>query len=78
MSSLHHVGEDLRQFVVGTGTTVGALTLDLFKGLGMSALAGARDGWRETMRRTFEGRGFYACTGAAVDAVEDAVEVVSE
>ena len=39
---------------------------------GDAALAGARDGWRETMRRTFEGRGFYACTGAAA-ALEDTV-----
>ena len=37
------------------------------------ALAGARDGWRETMRRTFEGRGFYACTGA-LETVDEAVE----
>ncbi|EOD25982.1 hypothetical protein EMIHUDRAFT_237254 [Emiliania huxleyi CCMP1516] len=38
-----------------------------------AALAGARDGWRETMRRTFEGRGFYACTGA-LETVDEAVE----
>ena len=29
-----------------------------------AALAGARDGWWETMRRTFAGRDFYACSGA--------------
>ena len=28
------------------------------------ALTGARDGWLETMRRTFAGREFYACSGA--------------
>jgi len=28
------------------------------------ALAGCRDGWWETMRRTFAGRSFYACAGA--------------
>ena len=28
------------------------------------ALAGCRDGWWETMRRTFAGRDFYACSGA--------------
>jgi len=31
------------------------------------ALAGCRDGWWETMRRTFDRRDFYACAGA-VDA----------
>lgn len=40
---------------------------------GDSAVAGGRDGWRETMRRTFEGRGFYACTGA-LETIEDAAE----
>ena len=33
----------------------------------------ARDGWCETMRRTFEGRGFCACTGA-LETVDEAVE----
>ena len=33
------------------------------------ALAGARDGWWETMRRTFAGREFYACSGD-MDEVE--------
>lgn len=28
------------------------------------ALAGCRDGWWETMRRTFSRRDFYACSGA--------------
>ena len=27
------------------------------------ALAGCRDGWWETMRRTFDRRDFYACSG---------------
>lgn len=30
-------------------------------------LAGARDGWLETMRRTFAGREFYACGGVTTD-----------
>ena len=30
------------------------------------AISGARDGWVQTMRRTFEAReGFYACSGVA-------------
>ena len=32
-------------------------------------LAGCRDGWWETMRRTFDRRDFYACAGA-VDAID--------
>ena len=32
------------------------------------ALAGGRDGWVATMRRTFEGRQFYACAGAQLPA----------
>ena len=33
------------------------------------SLAGARDGWWSTMRRTFAGRSFYACSGD-MEAVE--------
>ena len=32
------------------------------------ALAGCRDGWVETMRRTFSGREFYACSGVGTTA----------
>ena len=32
-------------------------------------LEGCRDGWLPTMRRTFAGRGFYACSGESVGAV---------
>ena len=36
------------------------------------AIAGARDGWVETMRRTFTGRGgFYACSGVPFDGARD-------
>ena len=31
------------------------------------ALAGCRDGWWETMRRTFAGREFYACSGSRAE-----------
>merc|ERR1712070_900593 len=31
------------------------------------ALAGCRDGWAETMRRSFARREFYACAGAMAD-----------
>ena len=37
-----------------------------------STLAGARDGWLETMRRTFAGRQFYACGGVNVEGVKTA------
>ena len=36
-----------------------------------AALAGARDGWWETMRRTFARREFYACAGATGFALGD-------
>ena len=39
------------------------------------ALAGARSGWRETMRRTFAQREFYACAGAT-DAAAVAAAVL--
>ena len=35
-----------------------------------AAIAGARDGWLETMRRTFAGREFYACSGANPGGIE--------
>ena len=35
-----------------------------------AALKGCRDGWLETMRRTFAGRGFYACAGVLRDESE--------
>ena len=38
------------------------------------ALAGARDGWWETMRRTFAGRDFYACSGAMEEVERVEVE----
>ena len=39
------------------------------------ALAGCRDGWLETMRRTFEGRGFYACSGVGAGAALSEAEI---
>ena len=38
------------------------------------ALAGCRDGWWETMRRTFDRRDFYACSGVG-SALRSEVQV---
>ena len=38
------------------------------------ALSGCRDGWWETMRRTFEGREFYACSGVGSGSLPDEVD----
>jgi fatty acid desaturase len=34
------------------------------------SIAGSRDGWWETMRRTFAGREFYACSGEMLESVD--------
>ena len=39
-----------------------------------AALNGCRDGWLETMRRTFAGRDYYACAGAMAEVQKGGVE----
>ena len=39
------------------------------------ALAGCRDGWWETMRRTFDGREFYACAGEMEEVRESQMDI---
>ena len=41
---------------------------------GEPALVGARDGWVETMRRTFAARQFYACSGPEIDPPDEGHE----